>query len=275
MKFSPAIQKLVATAERQESTARKRNGHAKPVARPKRTRSSRPSVTGRETARQKEARERRESREAQRGKIELLRYKLRKEREKTKRELAGIRARRNVSRAKLSQQIKRFRAKWRAWVNAQVAEFRRKHRDVWNKRLDSATAELHKLQHELKAERGYQADYRKAARAERGARKTSRGSARRRGAEARQESDDRVESNLPGDLIPIWRSVKNRIKTRDARRTRTEAFLEWVHDHPTEVEAMRAKAQARAWEDIPEQMAEYERRMYEEGRYGNGGEVPF
>lgn len=270
MKLSPEIQKLVDAAERSETATRKRNGQK----RPKRIRASRPRVAGRETARQKEARERRESREAQRGKIELLRYNLRKERERSRKEVAEIRKRRNVSRAKLSQQIKRFRAKWRAWVNARVAEFRQKHRDVWNRRLDAARAELHKLQTELAAERGYQSDYRRAAAAERKATRAKPG-ARRRGAEARQESDDRVESNLPGDLIPIWRKVKNRIKTRDPRKTRTEAFLEWVESNTDEVEAMREAAASAAWEAIPGEAAEYERRMYAEGRYGNGGDVPF
>lgn len=271
MKFSPAIQKLVDTAERQEAAARKRNGQK----RPKRIRSPRPSATRGETSRQKEARKRRESREAQRGKIELLKYELRKTREQSRKEVAALRKRRDLSRAKLAQQIKKFRAKWRAWVNEQVAAFRRKHREVWRKRIDAASAGVHKLQTEIEAERRYQADYRRLAASERKARKTHRGSARRRGAEARQESDQRVESNLPGDLIPIWRKVKNRIKTRGGRRSRTEAFLEWVEENADEVQAMRAKAQARAWEDIPSEMAEYERRMYEEGRYPSSGDVPF
>ena len=273
MKLSPAIEKLVATAERQESTARKRNGNGQK--RPKRVRSIAPSATRTETARAREARKARESRQAVRGRIELLKYELRKSREQSRKEVAAIRKRRNVSRAKLQTQIRRFRAKWRAWVNARVAEFRQKHRDVWNKRIDSARAQMHRLQAEIEAERRYQADYRKAAASQRKAAKSQPGAARRRGIEARQESDQRVESNLPADLKPIWRKVKSRIKTKHANKTRTEAFFEWVAENADEVVAMQAREQERQWEEIPGEMAEYERRMYEQGEYPGSSDVPF
>jgi hypothetical protein len=55
------------------------------------------------------------------------------------------------------------------------------------------------------------------------------------------ESDYEVEGNIDPDLVPIWRKVKNRIRTRTGRKTRTEAFLEWVGENQAEVDAMRAE----------------------------------
>jgi hypothetical protein len=62
-----------------------------------------------------------------------------------------------------------------------------------------------------------------------------RGAASRARAEARAESDSEVEANLPAELLPVWRAVKHKIK-EGPRRTRTEAFTEWAHDHPSDVE---------------------------------------
>lgn len=47
------------------------------------------------------------------------------------------------------------------------------------------------------------------------------------------ESDDEVRRNISDELRPAWEKMKRRIKA-GPRRTRTEAFLEWVHDHPNE-----------------------------------------
>lgn len=50
-------------------------------------------------------------------------------------------------------------------------------------------------------------------------------------AELRAESDDRVRGNIPAELVPVFNKVKAKIK-ESPRRTRTEAFLQWAHDHP-------------------------------------------
>lgn len=52
--------------------------------------------------------------------------------------------------------------------------------------------------------------------------------------ERRSESDDYVRGNLPPELVGVWDRVKGRIQG-SARRTRTEAFLEWVQEHPEDV----------------------------------------
>lgn len=52
--------------------------------------------------------------------------------------------------------------------------------------------------------------------------------------ERRQEDDDRVRSNLPPELLPVFERVKRKIKG-SARRSRTEEFLEWAQENPDEV----------------------------------------
>lgn len=59
-------------------------------------------------------------------------------------------------------------------------------------------------------------------------------------AERRAESDDSVRRNLPAELVPVFDKIKRSIKA-GPRRTRTEAFLEWAHEHPAEVLAIQAE----------------------------------
>jgi len=50
----------------------------------------------------------------------------------------------------------------------------------------------------------------------------------------RSESDDEVRANIDPELTGLWERVKRGIRG-DARKTRTEAFLEYVEAHPDEV----------------------------------------
>ena len=50
----------------------------------------------------------------------------------------------------------------------------------------------------------------------------------------RQESDEEVRNNIPPELVPTWEVEKRGIKG-NPRKSRTEAFLEWVEQHPTEI----------------------------------------
>jgi hypothetical protein len=58
--------------------------------------------------------------------------------------------------------------------------------------------------------------------------------AKARRTEAISESDSEVRNNIPPDLVPVFNAVKARMKG-GTRRTRTEAFMEWAGDHPSEV----------------------------------------
>ncbi len=52
--------------------------------------------------------------------------------------------------------------------------------------------------------------------------------------ERRQESDDEVERDIPGELVPVWHRVKHRIQG-NARKSRTEAFVHWASEHRAQV----------------------------------------
>lgn len=72
----------------------------------------------------------------------------------------------------------------------------------------------------------------------------------------RSESDDEVRQNIPPELLPTFEVVKRSIKAHD-RKSRTEAFLEWVEAHPSEIvyvepsdeDYERSYAQRRVGED--------------------------
>jgi hypothetical protein len=57
--------------------------------------------------------------------------------------------------------------------------------------------------------------------------------------EARAESDHEVEVNLTPEQRIVWERVKGKIKP-GTRRSRTEAFLEWMHDHSADVARIHA-----------------------------------
>lgn len=54
--------------------------------------------------------------------------------------------------------------------------------------------------------------------------------------ERRAESDDLVRQNLSvrPELLPVFERVKRNIKA-DRHRSRTEVFLDWIHDNPDEL----------------------------------------
>lgn len=84
-----------------------------------------------------------------------------------------------------------------------------------------------------------------------------------------QESDQEVERNIAPELIPIWRKHKRQIRGSD-RRTRTEAFEEWVHDNESDVRAELAelahREQAKAEREYARQQAAWEKEQHEAQR---------
>lgn len=84
--------------------------------------------------------------------------------------------------------------------------------------------------------------------------------------ERSQEDDDRVRSNLPAELVPVFDRVSKRIRG-SAKRSRTEAFLEWAEENPDEILAVQqAKADAELRALLKEQR-EHGRAMRKAGRY--------
>lgn len=84
---------------------------------------------------------------------------------------------------------------------------------------------------ELAAERAYRREMR---RIERGNRARMLEHKRATTRERRGEGDDEVRGNIPPELTGLWERVKGKIRGGE-RHTRTEAFLQYAHDHPAEV----------------------------------------
>lgn len=81
-----------------------------------------------------------------------------------------------------------------------------------------------------------------------------------------QEDDDRVRSNLPAELVPVFDSVRKKIKG-SARRTRTEAFLEWAEENPEEILAVQEAQSEKYLRDLLKQQREFGRSVRKAGRY--------
>jgi DNA-directed RNA polymerase subunit K/omega len=85
--------------------------------------------------------------------------------------------------------------------------------------------------------------------------KSSRGQAGgRRAAELRAEAWDEVRRDVADDptLSALWERHRGKINP-SKRTTRTEAFLQWVHDHPEAIGEMQAEQEqdyAREAEDL-------------------------
>jgi hypothetical protein len=146
-------------------------------------------------------------------------------------------------------------------------------------RRSSARAE-----HELELDKRRQ-QYAIAAdeqRAERAVSDRSAPAKRRSASEARGESDEAVEANLPADLVPVWRVMKRTIRA-GPRTSRTEAFLEWAQENPDEVWSLIARLAAEKLEKMQRDQAKLEREMSRATRYKRSpeqlardlAEVPF
>lgn len=181
-----------------------------------------------------------EAQSAARSRSGKLKYELREARKQSRADVGQVRRQRAASRPQLAAEVRQYRAEWRDRINAQVAAMRSKHADDWQRRIAAARLPTLEAAAKLEAERESERGIRKSRRAERAARQAEPKS-RRVAAIHKAESDYEVEGNIDPELVPIWRKVKNRIRTTGTRATRTEAFLEWVDANTDEVERMRAE----------------------------------
>jgi len=183
-----------------------------------------------------------------RVKAEALRHirrrldkRLREIREQTRRASKAVTRVCQAARKRITARTKRERAEARAIINAKRDRETAKAKSACKVRRERVRgAERTAIASALLAadhERGiYQQVYSTG--------KGSRALATERRKERQQESDQEVERNIDTTLVPVWRQVKRRIRA-DARRTRTEAFEEWVHDNRSEVKAMLADLEAK------------------------------
>ena len=94
---------------------------------------------------------------------------------------------------------------------------------------------------ELAKERAFQEGLK---RIERGNRASVRGAKRTTAVERRSESDDEVRGNIPAELVGLFDKVRRSIKA-GPRETRTEAFLRYAEEHPSEyLESIDDKTEA-------------------------------
>ncbi len=97
------------------------------------------------------------------------------------------------------------------------------------------------------------------------------GLARARASERQHESDDEVERDIPDELRPVWQRVKHKIRGT-ARRSRTEAFVEWAAEHQGEVYAILEEQTER---DVRTLEREYRTARRKTGGRSSLAAVPF
>lgn len=168
-----------------------------------------------------------------------------------------------IARQKLRDDIAQARREAKGQCHAN----RDRERDATRAMVGASKQELHQARTDIRARH----------RAE-GTRRLEKLTAR----EAKQESDDEVKRNLPRELVAVWRRVKASIHA-GPRRSRTEAFLEWVHDHSAAVDRIVNEDHESNLEDLIRQERELERSIRRGEKYKrttpelvhhNGG-VPF
>lgn len=194
----------------------------------------------------------RERRKEARAKVRTLREAHGTARATRKAAIVGAKTQCKAARIEARARVLELKA--RAKREAQEAKVRaRTTCDVFGALAGTARGEVQRTKAELVTERAYQRSLRVL---ERGERERKRAEKRATAAERRSESDDEVRANIPAELRPTFEKVKRQIKGT-ARKSRTEAFLEWVEEHPAEEYAAIDDATDRA-------IAEMERRQWQQ-----------
>lgn len=205
-------------------------------------------------------------RQSQRELVAKLRGKVRETRAARVHARRGMRERCRSERLAAGVRAKELRARLLAELRASVAAARQAGRDKCTAdhahARDLATA-AERARAELAAERDYQRELRRLESYSKASAKKIRKNAH----ESLTQSDDQVRGNLPPELVHLFNRVRGSIKG-SARRTRTEAFLQYAEENPGEVlEAMgdrsdeviaalerdtRRASRARRHEELPE-----------------------
>jgi hypothetical protein len=204
----------------------------------------------------------RRGRETEGGKLRTIRESELKRRDKARlRELAQkiaharatkatnvrqIRGLCKLGRQNLRAQIKALRSETRDQLRRTVEELRRAQA---TRCADDERVLTLGLDAQLRAARDELVDARRSF-AHYYGRKATRSSAKER----REESADEVAHNLPAELVPVFRRVERSIHG-GPRRSRTEAFLEWVEENPDQAHAIMYEQAER---DVARLIAEHE-----------------
>jgi len=78
--------------------------------------------------------------------------------------------------------------------------------------------------------------------------------------EKSRESDDEVRGNIDAELWPVWEKIRAKIRP-GVRSSRTETFLQWVHDHHGEAQRIIAEHHAAEAEREYRQMIASEKKL--------------
>lgn len=171
--------------------------------------------------------------------------------------LAGARTQCRVARVSLKER----QAEERARLTADHRDQRAKGKTACEAGKTNAKLEGLELEHgakrTLKEERIYQRRVRNAGKPVK-VRATAR--------ELAAEDDDAVRSNLPAELVPVFDAVRKKIKG-SARRSRTEAFLEWAEENPDEILAVQEAKAEQYLSELVKQQRELGRNVRKAGRY--------
>lgn len=168
------------------------------------------------------------------AKIASLREQSRAARQRRKHALRDAKERCRAERLAARERARALRLRVMEDLKAAVQAERQAARQSCSIRVGEARAikdEIHRTRAELMAEKKYQRDLRRIEAANRQRRREAPRITR---IERAGESDDEVVANLPADLVPLFQRVRRGIKATP-RMTRTEAFLKWAEDHPSEV----------------------------------------
>ncbi len=84
--------------------------------------------------------------------------------------------------------------------------------------------------------------------------------------ERKQEDDDAVRNNLPPELVSVFDKHRRSIKG-SARRSRSEAFLEWAAENPDEVLLVQQAEADKALHELLKQERELGRTVRSASRY--------
>lgn len=166
-----------------------------------------------------------------------------------------LRAWYRASRDRLRRQAKEYRTAERERVKRQIAQWWDELRALWAaRRAKIARLGLSRIEQAKRAK-----DHRKAALRELAGHRTrvERTWAEHRERERSSESDDEVIANLEPhhpELVPVFREMRSRFKATP-KLSRTEAVLQWAHDHPDEVMARSAVREER---ELAAAIAEHE-----------------
>lgn len=173
------------------------------------------------------------ARKADRDQLEKLRRRITTA--KARRRTAFGRASALCKRARLSvaRQVKAYRAKERARINEEVGRLRTEAQTKCRRRKASIMSSGRTLESRnkeaLAEQRRVNAMVKRWEREAAGKHKKATSATERR-----QQGVQAVLNNLPSELHAVFRRVKGQI-AGTARKTRTEAFLDWVDANPEEV----------------------------------------